>query len=68
MSKGRKYKMPTKYLSKYPIRKYLRFKVVGGKNGEKAKFKFFRHKKLWKILDGHISMRKMASINMKYWD
>lgn len=26
--------------------------------GEKAKFKFFRHKKLWKTLDGYISMRK----------
>ena len=45
MSKGRKYKIPHKYLSKYPMRKEARYKVMGGKNGEKAKFKYFRHKK-----------------------
>ena len=61
MSKGKKYKIPHKYLSKYPIRKGARYKVMGGKNGEKAKFKFFRHKKLWKTLDGHVSMRNMVS-------
>ena len=68
MSKGKKYKIPHKYLSKYPIRKGARYKVVGGKNGEKAKFKFFRHKKLWKILEGRISMRKMVSRSIWYWD
>ena len=68
MSKGKKYKIPHKYLSKYPIRRRTRYKVMGGKNGEKAKFKFFRHKKLWKTLDGHISMRKMVSRNIWYWD
>lgn len=67
MSKGKKYKIPHKYLSKYPIRKETRYKIVGGKNGEKAKFKFFRHKKLWKLLDGHISMRKMVSRSIWYW-
>lgn len=66
MSKGKKYKIPHKYLSKYPIGKRTRYKVMGGKNGEKAKFKFFRHKKLWKSLDGHVSMRKMV---VRYdWD
>ena len=48
MSKGKKYNIPRKYLHKYPVRKWnkygCRYKVVGGKNGEKAKFKFFRHK------------------------
>ena len=68
MSKGKKYKIPHKYLSKYPIRKRARYKIMGGKNGEKAKFKFFRHKKLWKSLDGHISMRKMVSRSIWYWD
>lgn len=68
MSKGKKYKIPHKYLSKYPIRKRDRYKVMGGKNGERAKFKFFRHKKLWKTLDGHISMRKMVARNIWYWD
>ena len=68
MSKGKKYKILHKYLSKYPIRKGARYKVMGGKNGEKAKFKFFRHKKLWKTLDGHISMRKMVSRSIWYWD
>ena len=68
MSKGKKYKMPHKYLSKYPMSKRVRYKVMGGKNGEKAKFKFFRHKKLWKTLDGHISMRKMVSRSIWYWD
>lgn len=68
MSKGKKYKIPHKYLSKYPIGKRARYKVMGGKNGEKAKFKFFRHKKLWKSLDGHISMRKMVSRSIWYWD
>ena len=42
MSKGKKYKIPHKYLSKYPIRKGARYEVMGGKNGEKAKFKFFQ--------------------------
>ena len=46
MSKGKKYKIPHKYLSKYPIRKGAGYKIMGGKNGEKAKFKYFRHKKL----------------------
>lgn len=33
----------------------------GKKNGEKAKkFKYFRHKKLWKTLEGHVSMRVMV--------
>ena len=68
MSKGKKYKIPHKYLSKYPIRKEARYKVMGGKNGEKAKFKFFRHKKLWKTLEGHVSMRNMVSRSIWYWD
>ena len=71
MSKGKKYKIPHKYLSKYPIRKSIKrdvYRIVGGKNGEKAKFKFFRHKKLWKTLDGHVSMRKMVSRSIWYWD
>ena len=68
MSKGKKYKIPHKYLSKYPIRKRAKYKVMGGKNGEKAKFKFFRHKKLWKTLDGHVSMRSMVSRSIWYWD
>ena len=68
MSKGKKYKIPHKYLSKYPIRKGARYKVMGGKNGEKAKFKFFRHKNLWKTLDGHVSMRNMVSRSIWYWD
>ena len=71
MSKGKKYKIPHKYLSKYPIRKSIKrdvYRIVGGKNGEKAKFKFFRHKKLWKTLEGHISMRKMVSRSIWYWD
>lgn len=67
MSKGKKYKIPHKYLSKYPMRKRARYKVMGGKSGEKAKFKYFRHKKLWKTLDGNISMRKMVSRSILYW-
>ena len=61
MSKGKKYKIPHKYLSKYPVRKRARYKAVEGKNDEKAKFKYFRHKELWKTLEGHVSMRKMAA-------
>ncbi len=68
MSKGKKYKIPHKYLSKYPVRKRARYKVMGGKNGEKAKFKYFRHKNLWKTLEGHISMGKMVSRSIWYWD
>ena len=67
MSKGRKYKIPHKYLSKYSIRKRARYKVMGGKNGEKAKFKYFRHKKLWKTLEGHVSMRKMVVRYIWFW-
>ena len=44
------------------------YRVVGGKNGEKAKFKYFRHKKLWKTLEGHISMRKMVARYIWFWD
>ena len=68
MSKGKKYKIPHKYLSKYPMRKETRYKVMGGKNGEKAKFKYFRHKNLWKTLEGHISMRKMVTRYIWFWD
>lgn len=67
MSKGKKYKIPHKYLSKYPMRKEARYEVMGGKNGEKAKFKYFRHKKLWKTLEGHVSMRKMVA-RYRFWD
>ena len=49
MSKGKKYKMPHKYFSKYSIRKRARYKVMGGKNNEKAKFKYFRHKNSGKL-------------------
>nr|DAG89273.1 MAG TPA: hypothetical protein [Crassvirales sp.] len=68
MSKGRKYKIPHKYLSKYPIRKRTRYKVMGGKNRKKSKFKFFRHLKFWKTLEGHISMRKMVAMYSWIWD
>lgn len=70
MSKGKKYNIPRKYLHKYPVRKWNKYgcRCRDGKNGEKAKFKFFRHKKLWKLLDGHISMRKMVSRSIWYWD
>ena len=69
MSKGKKYNIPRKYLHKYPVRKCnYRYKIIGGKNGEKAKFKFFRHKKLWKSLDGHVSMRKMVVRYNLDWD
>ena len=72
MSKGKKYKIPHKYLSKYRVRKTIskryRYKIMGGKNGEKAKFKYFRHKKLWKTLEGNISMRKMVARYIWVWD
>ena len=72
MSKGKKYNIPRKYLHKYPVRKWNRYRyrytIIGGKNGEKAKFKFFRHKKLWKSLDGHVSMRKMVVRYNWDWD
>ena len=68
MSKGKGYKIPHKYLRKYQRGPWHRYKVIGGKNREKAKFKYFRHKKLWKTLDGHISMRKMVSRSIWYWD
>ena len=69
MSKGKKYNIPRKYLHKYSVRKWnYRYKIIGGKNGEKVKFKFFRHKKLWKSLDGHVSIRKMMVRYNWYWD
>ena len=69
MSKEKKYNIPRKYLHKYSVRKWnYRYKIIGGKNGEKAKFKFFRHKKLWKSLDGHVSMRKMVVRYNLDWD
>ena len=68
MSKGKKYKMPHKYFSKYSIRKRARYKIMGGKNSKKAKFKYFRHKKLWKALVGHISIKKMVARYIWVWD
>lgn len=49
------------------MRKRARYKVMGGKSGEKAKFKYFRHKRLWKTLEGHISMRKMVARYICFW-
>lgn len=44
MSKGKKWKMPTRYLHKRPQASYpAYYKVGGGKNG-KYRFKFFRHR------------------------
>lgn len=68
MSKGKRYKMPHKYIHKYGRKFYHRYKGVRGKNGEKAKFKYFRHKELWKILDGRISIRKMVVRHIWFWD
>ena len=68
MSKGKKYKIPHKYLHKYQRRTCHRYKVMGGKNMKKAKFKYFRHKKLWKTLEGHVSMRKMVARYIWFWD
>ena len=48
--------------------KRARYKVMGGKNSGRAKFKYFRHKKLWKTLEGHISMRKMVARSIWFWD
>lgn len=44
------------------------YRVMGGKNHKKVKFKYFRHKKLWKTLEGHISMRKMVARYIWFWD
>ena len=68
MRKGKKYKIPHKYLRKYQHGTLHRYKVMGGKNREKAKFKYFRHKKLCKTLDGPISMREMVLRSIWYWD
>ncbi len=67
MSTGKKWNMTKKQLHKQPHSRHFRFKAVGGKKG-KCKFKFFRHKKYFKLLDGHISMRLAASIELWYWD
>lgn len=50
------------------MRKGTRYKIMGGKNGEKAKFKYFRHKELWKTLEGHVSMRKMVTKYIWFWE
>lgn len=64
MSRGKKYKIPHKYLRKYQRGTWHRYKVMGGKNGEKAKFKYFRHKKLWKTLEEvkQVAERKRRNI------
>lgn len=65
MSKGKKWKMPTRYLHKRPQASYpAYYKVGGGKNG-KYRFKFFRHKKRLKVLmEGKISMRKFRAMEI----
>lgn len=69
MSKGKKWKMPDRYLHKrlHPTFPSY-YRVGGGKNG-KYRFKFFRHKKRFKVLmEGKISMRKFRSMEIWYYD
>lgn len=67
MSKGKKWKMPTKYFHKRPFRWRI-CRIGGGKNG-KFRFKYFRHKKKFQcIMNGKISMKRMVSIEKWYWD
>lgn len=67
MSKGKKYNMTKKQLHKQPQHRNYKYKVCGGKRG-KCKFKFFRHKKWFKSIDGHVSMGWASSKELWYWD
>ncbi len=70
MSVGKKWLMTSKQLHRtFPSKQYKRgrYKVGGGRNG-KFSFKFFRHKKYFKLLDGKISMRRPRSREIWYWD
>ena len=67
MSTGKKWNMTKKQLHRQPHSRHFRYKVVGGKNG-KCKFKFFRHKKWFKFIDGHISIGWASSKELWYWD
>lgn len=69
MSKGKKWKIPIRYLNKRLYKDSLSYyRVGGGKNG-KFRFKFFRHKKRFEILmNGKISMRKFRSLEIRRWD
>lgn len=69
MSKGKKWKMPKRYLHKRPDHKRTwTFKVGGGRSG-RFKFKYFRHKKKFQyLMYGKLSMRKLVAVEIWFWD
>lgn len=67
MSKGKKWKMTKKHLHKCPHHRNWSYRIGGGRSG-KLRFGHFRHKKWFKSLDGHVSMRCAMSREIWYWD
>lgn len=67
MSLGKKWKMTKKQIHRNNPHRHGNFKVGGGRNG-KFRFKFFRHQKDFKYLDGRVSMRWIMVRNCWYWD
>lgn len=67
MAKGKKWKMPSKYLHKRPHYWGYFYRVAGGKNNKHG-FKYFRHrKKFQNLMWGKLSMRKMTAIEIRFW-
>lgn len=67
MSKGKKWKMPGKYLHKRLHHWDTRYVVEGGRSGTIG-FKYFRHKKRFQnIMKGRLSMGKMVAMKIKFW-
>lgn len=68
MAKGKKWKMPRKYLHKRPYHWHFKYRVGGGKNGRFG-FKYFRHRKRFQgLMEGKLSMRRMVAMELWFWD
>lgn len=64
MAKGKKWKMPRKYLHKRPHHWHFKYRVGGGKNGRFG-FKYFRHRKRFQgLMEGKLSMRRMVAMEL----
>lgn len=66
MSNGKKWLMTKKQLRRNQYHSYVRHKIGGGKTG-KYRFSFFRHKKWFKKIEGHIGMKRPSRIEYRYY-
>lgn len=67
MSFGKKWALTRKQLGRNPHKRTWSYRVCGGRRG-RCRFQHFRHKKWFKDLDGHVSMRFAMAREIWFWD